>query len=78
MKRQKISIYDFQFVKTGYGRYSVAYQSPVTLKIWVNETDDMCIIDATKNEDKPKVKDLEQLKRLCKEGRLTTKRRWWL
>lgn len=78
MKRKKISIYDFQFVRTGYGRYSVAYQSPVTLKIWVNETNDMTLIDATKNEEEPKVKDLERLKRLCKEGRLTTKIRWCL
>ncbi len=78
MKRKKISIYDFQFVKTGYGRYSVAYQSPVTLKIWVNETTDMCLIDATKNEDEPKVKDLERLKRLCKEGKINKEIRWCL
>lgn len=78
MKQRRISIQDFGFMPAGYGHYKVMYQSPVTLKMWVNITSDMTLIDATKNEEEPKVKDLERLKRLCKEGRLTTKIRWWL
>lgn len=34
--------------------------------MWVNVTNDMTLIDATKNADEPKAKDLKKLKRLCK------------
>ena len=57
---------DFSFTFTGHGHYKVAYTSPVTGKKWTRTTDDMPLIDATKNEDNPKRKDLEQLKRMCK------------
>lgn len=63
---KKISIYDFDFEKVGYGRYKVTYTSPVTGKSWTTTIDDMTIIDATKWSDSPKVKDLELLKYLCK------------
>lgn len=76
MKQQKISINDFHFIKKGYGIYKVTYQSPATLKIWVNELDDMSLIDNTKNRKEPKVKDLKQLKRHCKDGELMTEIKW--
>lgn len=65
MKR-KTTIYDFYFSPSGYGHYKVTYTSPVTGKQWTVITDDMILIDATKNADEPKKKDLERLKRLCK------------
>lgn len=65
MKR-KITIYDFDFLFAGYGHYKVTYTSPVTGKKWTVITNDMTLIDATKNADEPKKKDLERLKRLCK------------
>lgn len=60
----KLSDFDFQF--SGYGHYKVTYTSPVTGKRWTKTINDMTIIDATKNEPSPKVKDLEMLKRICK------------
>lgn len=62
----KISKSDFKFTSWGYGRYDVEYTSPITGKRWHKITNDMPLIDATKNEPDPKVKDLNQLKALCK------------
>lgn len=64
--KQKISIHDFRFVFSGYGHYKVTYTSPVTGKEWSTTTNDMPLIDATKNTDEPKRKDLETLKWICK------------
>lgn len=66
MKTQKISISDFQFSFAGYGHYNVTYTSPVTGKSWTTKTNNMPLIDATKNADEPKMKDLNELKRICK------------
>lgn len=63
---KKISISDFEFRTAGYGRYKVTYISPVTGKQWSTVIDDMTIIDATKNSENPKRKDLESLKWICK------------
>ena len=63
---KKISISDFGFRLAGYGRYKVAYTSPVTGRQWSTVIEDMTIIDATKNNDGPLRKDLEWLKYLCK------------
>lgn len=57
---------DFEFRPRGYGRYKVVYKSPVTGKEWATIIEDMTMIDATKNADQPKRKDLEALKRKCK------------
>jgi hypothetical protein len=65
MKNQ-ITITDFNFEFTGYGHYKVTYTSPVTGKQWKTTTTDMQLIDDTKNSDMPKVKDLNQLKSICK------------
>lgn len=66
MKANKISIYDFSFSPSGYGHYKVTYTSPVTGKSWTATTNNMPLIDATKNADEPKRCDLEQLKRVAK------------
>lgn len=66
--RAKTSIYDFSFMRSGYGHYKVTYTSPVTGKQWTATTNDMPLIDATKNADEPKRRDLEALKRVCKNG----------
>ena len=67
MKRNnKISITDFTFTFAGYGHYRVTYQSPITGKCWMHTITHMPLIDATKNCDEPKQKDLKELKRICK------------
>lgn len=63
---KKISIYDFSFKFAGYGHYEVTYTSPKTRKTWTTVTTDMDLIDRTKNSDEPKVKHLNELKRICK------------
>jgi hypothetical protein len=62
----KTTISDFTFTFSGHGHYKVTYTSPVTGKIWTRTTDDMPLIDVTKNADNPKRKDLNELKKLCK------------
>ncbi len=64
--KQKISIYDFKFNFTGYGHYKVTYTSPTTGKQWQTTTNNMPLIDATKNSEAPKIKDLNTLKFICK------------
>ena len=63
---KKVEITDFTFLPSGYGHYKVTYRSPITGKEWTRVTNDMPLIDATKNADTPKRKDLEQLKSVCK------------
>ena len=66
MKTTKISINDFSFSFSGYGHYKVTYTSPLTGKKWSTVTNNMPLIDATKNADEPKRKDLELLKYIVK------------
>ena len=63
MKTQKS---DFTFTLSSRGMYQVTYQSPATNKKWWKTICDMPLIDATKNEENPKRKDLEILKWICK------------
>ena len=65
MKRS-IEIYDFKFEFAGHGHYRVTYTSPATGKSWSTVTNNMPLIDDTKNEENPKKKDLEMLKWICK------------
>ena len=65
---RKTSINDFRFELVGYGLYRVIYISPATGGKWSTMINDMTLIDATKNADNPKRKDLENLKRLYKNG----------
>lgn len=64
--KNRISIFDFSFMPAGFGHYKVTCTSPVTFKKWTCVTPDMMLIDTTKNADSPKVKDLNELKRICK------------
>ena len=57
---------NFRFEFTGYGHYKVTYISPVTGSRWSTITYDMMLVNATKNSDNPKQKDLKKLKYLCK------------
>lgn len=59
---------DFIFRFVGHGHYQVTYISPNTGRSWTKVIDDMTIIDAVRFEDLPKLKDLQQLKRLIKNG----------
>ena len=62
----KTQLSDFNFQFSGYGHYRVSYTSPATGKQWSTVIDDMTLLAVTKNADEPKRKDLEALKRLCK------------
>ena len=64
--KNSISLNNFDFTFAGYGHYSVTYTSPITGKQWTKTTTDMPLIDATKNSDAPKIKDLNNLKSTCK------------
>jgi len=62
----KISRSDFQFLFSGYGHYKVTYISPITHKEFSTVTNNMPLIDLTKNAEEPKIKDLNRLKFTCK------------
>ena len=62
----KILLTDFGFIFNGYGRYIVTYYEPGSGKAYSKTITDMEIIDKTKNSNNPKVKDLNTLKRMCK------------
>lgn len=64
--KNSIKLSDFRFEFQGKGHYKVTYTSPVTRKEWATVTSDMPLIDATRNADEPKRKDLEYLKYACK------------
>lgn len=64
--KKSIKLSDFSFQFSGYGHYKVTYTSPVTVKSWTASTNNMPLIDATKNADDVKKVDLEELKRVCK------------
>lgn len=62
----KTQLSDFTFTFSGYGHYIVEYCSPKTGKKWQRTTNNMPMIDATKNAETPKRKDLDLLKSFCK------------
>ncbi len=62
----KIQITDFRFKFSGYGHYEVTFTSQKTGKQYTTITNNMPLIDATKNSEVPKIKDLNTLKALCK------------
>jgi hypothetical protein len=66
MDRKKIEITDFKFRCAGYGHYQVTYRSPKTGAEFTTVTDNMPLIDKTRNSENPKQKDLTTLKKLCK------------
>ena len=60
--KKSISLSDFAFGFEGAGHCKVTYYSPNTNKWWTALITDMTLIDATKNADDPKIKDLICLK----------------
>ena len=66
MKTKQLSISNFTFEFAGYGHYKGTFYSTLTNKSWTATTNNMPLIDATKNAENPKIKDLNDLKRLCK------------
>jgi len=64
--KNSICISDFIFMPSGYGHYKVTYRSPVTFKKWTTITNNMPLIDATKNAEEPKKCNLNRLKYTCK------------
>ncbi|HDY67514.1 MAG TPA: hypothetical protein ENH85_06970 [Candidatus Scalindua sp.] len=65
----KTELSNFSFKPAGHGHYKVTYTSPITGKEWTIVTDNMSIIDDTKNADEtPLRKDLDMLKWFCKVG----------
>ena len=64
----KTNISDFYFEFAGSGHYRVTYESPSTGRRWRALITDMTVIDATKNREQPKRKDLNELKTLVKWG----------
>jgi len=63
---KKISICDFVREYVYAGHYKVTYTSPMTGKKWRALVTCMPMIDATFNAEEPKRKDLESLKKFCK------------
>lgn len=66
--KTSILLSDFTFQFVGNGHYKVTYTSPITGKSWTTTTNDMPLIDDTKNAEQPKKKDLLILKRVAKNG----------
>lgn len=64
--KMKTLLSHFAFQFAGHGHYKVTYTSPKTGKTWTVKTSNMPLIDATKNSEAPKRKDLNQLKSVCK------------
>ena len=67
--KNRIKLSDFSFLYAGYGHYKVTYTSETTGKKWTATTNNMPLIDATKNSDEPKKYDLEHLKTICKSNK---------
>lgn len=68
MPYERLSINDFRFKLTGYGRFEVTYTSPKTGKQWKTSTTDIRLIDDTKNAEEPRQFDLRRLLHLVKHG----------
>lgn len=61
--QSRASIADFKFVFAGYGHYLIYYTAPATGQIFKRLTDDMPLIDATKNTEEPLQADIDKLLR---------------
>ena len=66
------SLINFSYRRLKYGQFKVTYRSPKTGKTWTFITDNSQLIDAVFNteEDEVKQKDLQYLKKACKQGHL--------
>lgn len=72
MKYNRINpLEGFTFRKVLSGAYIVTYESDYDRKVgryWQNRIQDMTVIDATRNADEPKRRDVELLCRIVKRG----------
>jgi len=68
MAADKTLIEDFFFQDHGNNVYKAYYISPKTRKKWAAKIDNITLINNTLFSDKPKQKDLNTLKKLCKQG----------
>lgn len=66
--KTKLKLTDFTFVPSGYGHFNVYFTCPDTGGYYRGYTNDMPLIDKTKNADRPKIKDLERLRYICVEN----------
>ena len=57
----KTKLSDFRFVPAGYGHVKVKYVDPRTGQVYTKTTDNMSLIDKTKNADEPTQEDLDRL-----------------
>lgn len=68
MSYSRVLLSDFRFEPSGHGHYKVTYTSRISGRSWSAVTNNMPLIDATKNADSPRIADLEALRSICKEG----------
>ena len=69
MEKSKIVYIDrsyFTFKATRYGQWKVSYKTPSRARMWTKTISDTLLIDAVRNNEHPKVKDLIRLKNLVK------------
>lgn len=59
-------LHNFSFKKVSYGCYKVIYTTDNRGDFWIAFVNDMTLIDATKNADWAKVKDIEHLRNVVK------------
>ena len=67
LQRLSMNKHDFIFRFVTPGHYKVTYISPITGKSWTRVVTDMTLIDDIRFQDNPKIKKLEELKRLIKQ-----------
>lgn len=65
-KNKAIDISDFTFSPREYGHYFISYTTPITRKVYSTVTNNMLLIDETKNNENPTQKNLLRLKSVCK------------
>lgn len=56
-------LHNFTFKSIGYGHYRVTYTTDKRGDYWVNAITDMSLIDATKNSEWAKLRDIEHLRK---------------
>lgn len=64
--KNSISLSNFRLNRVGHGQYNITFISSKTGKEYTSRTTDSSLIDNTFNSDNPKIKDLNQLKRIAK------------
>ena len=70
---KNLSLSDFKFNRIGSGSYLVTFTSRKTCKEFTSSTNNISLIDSTKNSDQPKLVDLIRLKWVAKSSSKTFK-----